>query len=287
MLEFAPLSPEIGVQVSGLDFEWPISAEDAAALKEALNRKRILLFRGGPISEAQQIGVMRALGAVVAETPGSDSPVTWVGPERENYVGGTYKILWHADLQFTPSGALQAISLNAIEMERDEPTLFADQVRAARVLPDDLRAKIRGLEILQCVDVTSGDDRVRCRLSNKPEHAPMSRFPCSAHPLLGPHRVTGEDMLNHSQLFTSHIVGMSDAESDAIFAELEPYQYEESAIYRHHWQVDDLLIWDNIALQHSRDAIGQPFGRKLRRVSINREGNGELMSLLRAAGIRI
>jgi taurine dioxygenase len=286
MLEFTPLSPAIGAQVSGLDLERPISAEDATALRDALNRKRILLFRGGPISEAQQIGVMRALGAVVAETPGSDSPVTWVGPERENYVSGTYKILWHADLQFTPSGALQAISLNALEMERDEPTLFADQVRAARVLPDDLREKIRGLEILQCVDVTSGDDRVRCRLSNKPEHAPMSQFPCSAHPLLGPHRVTGEDMLNHSQLFTSHIVGMTDAESDAIFAELEPYQYEESAIYRHHWQVDDLLIWDNIALQHSRDAIGQPFGRKLRRVSINREGNGELMSLLKAAGIR-
>lgn len=283
VLEFTPLSPEIGILVSGLDLDESISEEIGSELQNALKRHRILLFRQGPITEEQHIKVMRALGNVIVEAPGSDSLVAWVSTDPKQYVGGTYKLLWHADGQFTKTGALQAISLNAIEMERDEPTLFADMVRAARVLPDELRERIRGLELLQCLDLSTNEERTRCRLSNKPAHVPMSQFPCSTHPLLGLHPFTGEEMLNLSQFFSSHIVGMTDEESDAIFAELERYQYDEDAIYRHHWQLNDLLIWDNVALQHSRDAVAEPSGRLLRRVSINPLDNRELMAGIKPA----
>jgi alpha-ketoglutarate-dependent taurine dioxygenase len=36
----------------------------------------------------------------------------------------------------------------------------------------------------------------------------------------------------------------------------------------HHWQVDDLVVWDNHAVQHSRPDVGQEHPRTLRRVSI-------------------
>jgi len=286
MLDFTPLSPQIGVLVSGLDLDKQISDRDATELNEALKRHRILLFRQGPITAQQQIGLMSALGNVIAEAPGSDALFQWVSTDPNQYVGGTYRLLWHSDGQFTRTGALQAISLNAIEMDRDEPTIFSNQVRAARALPPELRERIEGLELLQCLDLSDNQERTRCRLSAKPASVPMAQFPCATHPLLGRHPFTGEEMLNLSQLFTSHIVGKSDEESDAIFAELEPFQYAPSALYYHHWRVNDLLVWDNIALQHSRDAVTEPSGRRLRRVAINPVGNKELMAGIKPAASR-
>jgi taurine dioxygenase len=286
MLDFTPLSSEIGVRVSGLNLNQPISEGDAGQLRQALKRHYILLFRQGPINEEQHIRLMGALGNVIAEAPGSEALFQWVSTDPTQYVGGTYPLLWHSDGQFTRTGALQAISLNAIEMERNEPTIFSDQVRAARVLPAELRERIKGLELLQAIDLSSNQERVRCRLSQKAADVPLSQFPSCKHPLLGTHPYTGEEMLNLSQLFSSHIIGMTDEESDAIFAELELYQYEPSAQYRHDWEVNDLLIWDNVALQHSRPAIAKPAGRRLRRVAINPIGNKELMAGVKPAASR-
>lgn len=286
VLEFEPLSPGIGVRVRGLDLGSPIAEETALELQAALKRHRILLFREGPLGEEQHIGIMRALGNVIVEAPGADSPVSWVSTTPGDYVGGTFKILWHSDGQFTRTGALQAISLNAIEMERDEPTLFADQVRAAKALPADLRARVQDLKLLQCIDLSGNDERSRCRLSGKPADVPLTQFVCTEHPLLGRHPFTGEDMINVSQFFTSHVVGLSDEESDALFAELEPIQYDPDFIFAHHWQLNDLLIWDNVGLQHAREALGGASGRRLRRVSINPLDNKELMAGVKPAASR-
>src|SRR6266568_1215010 len=65
------------------------------------------------------------------------------------------------------------------------------------------------------------------------------------------HRVTGEELLSLSEQQTSHIEGMSEPESDVVFAEIISFQYGEANRYTHHWQVHDLLIWDDIALQHA------------------------------------
>ena len=37
--------------------------------------------------------------------------------------------------------------------------------------------------------------------------------------------------------------------------------YDEANVYHHHWRQDDLVIWDNIALQH-----GRPADHELRRL---------------------
>jgi hypothetical protein len=47
--------------------------------------------------------------------------------------------------------------------------------------------------------------------------------------------------------------------------------------------VNDLVVWDNIALQHSRDMLAAPSGRKLRRASINPLSNSEMLKGIRPA----
>jgi len=267
MLQFDPLSENIGARVVGLDLTKECSADDAEQLRAAMRKYRLLLFRQGAIEEADQIAIMRCFGNVIAERATGEI-ASIVAAEPDSYVAGTLRLLFHSDQQNAPSGALQLISLYALEMERPEPTLFADMTRAEKRLPADLYKKVENLSVVQVLDLSANYENERMRLSKKPPETPDCEFSRAVHPVIGTHPFTGEKLVNVSQLCSSHIVGMSDEESDAIFALLEPYQYDEEGVYPHVWEKDDLVIWDNIALQHGRDEIG-PSGRRLRRVTVN------------------
>lgn len=68
---------------------------------------------------------------------------------------------------------------------------------------------------------------------------------------------------------SSHFVGLSDEESDKLFDEVAPHQYQDDNIYRHDWQKHDLILWDNSCLQHGRGQVRQISTRTLRRVTGN------------------
>jgi len=277
MFEIEKLSPDFGVRVIGVDLDQPLGAEAGEELQGLLKKHRLLLFRQGPLDDAQHLRLMSAMGRVIVEEPGGSSFFAYVSTNPKDYVGTTGRLRWHSDGQFTTTGALQAISLYCMEMERREPTLFSDQVRAAKVLPADLRRRVKDLDVLQCLDLSSRIELYRCRLSKKGADVPDSQWPRHPHPILGPHPFTGEEMLNVSQMFSSHVVGFTDEESDQLFDQLEPHQYDPAHVYAHEWQVNDLVIWDNVALQHSRDVLSAPSGRTLRRVSINPLSNAEML----------
>ena len=50
--------------------------------------------------------------------------------------------------------------------------------------------------------------------------------------------------------FTSHIVGLSPRESDAILELLFEHSTQPENVYRHSWQRHDLVVWDNRCTMH-------------------------------------
>ena len=44
--------------------------------------------------------------------------------------------------------------------------------------------------------------------------------------------------------------------------------YSPAYVYEHRWSEGDLILWDNRALQHARDALDPNAPRTLRRVSV-------------------
>jgi taurine dioxygenase len=277
-VEFVPITDHIGVHVRGLDLSVPSDSRDIADLGQALADHKVLLFRQGPIAEQDHIRLLAALGRIMHEE-NAESLVTYVANSPGAYVSGTARLRFHSDWQCAVSGPVRTISLYAVEMEHDDPTIFADMTYAAKSLPDDLRAKVEHLDLIQCHDF-SGATPIdgRFRLSAQAPGVPDEYFPRAIQPLLARHRITGEELLNVSEQQTSHIAGMDEAESDEIFAELAAYQYGENNLYVHHWQVHDLLIWDNIALQHARQQSMTASGRRLRRVALNELDFAELFA---------
>ena len=278
MLSFMELDGGIGAQVSGVDLSRAITPDAAEELRQGLDEHRLLLFRQGPISDDEQVALMETFGNVISESP-DGKLVSDISSDADAYVRGTNRLLFHSDIQCAPSGPIQTVSLYGVEMERDEPTHFANMVKAARDIPQELRIRIEGLEVVQALNLSAQyDETRRVRLSERPPEVSLTQYPHCSQPILGKHRLTGEEMINISELSSSHVVGMSDDDSDVIFDALSRYQYDRSNVYVHRWQVHDLLVWDNIALQHARNEIAEPTGRRLRRVAVNPIGLAEMLA---------
>jgi len=93
-------------------------------------------------------------------------------------------------------------------------------------------------------------------------------IPHQVRPLLMPHPRTGEGVLYVNAMQTARIVGMGREDSEDTLAALFAELYREERVYRHTWNNGDLVIWDNIALQHSRCDLTGMNPRRLQRIVI-------------------
>jgi alpha-ketoglutarate-dependent taurine dioxygenase len=54
---------------------------------------------------------------------------------------------------------------------------------------------------------------------------------------------------------TKEIVGLPRDESEALLAQLLAHLYDPTIRWNHDWRPNDLVVWDNIAVQHARPNV--------------------------------
>jgi taurine dioxygenase len=90
------------------------------------------------------------------------------------------------------------------------------------------------------------------------------------HPVKFLHPRIGRPLLLCTEHHAERIVELEEAESAALIAELFAHQYAPERQYEHVWQLNDVMMWDNLAVQHARrersDFAGGP--RALQRVAL-------------------
>ena len=129
-------------------------------------------------------------------------------------------------------------------------------------MPTTLRKKLEGLSALHVFPWAGyGSGHLE---SDPPEWAPRH-----AHPVLLPHPVTGRVVLYIDEMLTARIEGLPELESRTLIKELQAYLYAPDNLYEHVWHMGDLVIWDNIAVQHGRaDLTGNEGPRTLQKVKL-------------------
>jgi taurine dioxygenase len=112
------------------------------------------------------------------------------------------------------------------------------------------------------------DPLFRIPIRDKDATIPRSAFQTTAHPVVMAHPRTGRLQLFVNEGLTSHIVGMDDARGEDILQELFTILYSDNHIYEHRYSDGDVVVWDNVAMQHARDQERPNSQRRLRRVTV-------------------
>jgi taurine dioxygenase len=242
------------------DLRIPLDSAQQRELQAVFAARHLLLFPAQDISYEEQVRVVGYLGPVLPGGP------EWVSNVRENGLVPEGALLFHSDFIFTAEPSL-GLCLYATEVPPAGcPTSFADAVGAAGRLPPELRARVSGLQALNVFDLSYQRGDVRFREATLGPETPLS--PRYAHPVLMRHPTTGQELLSVNEMQTDRIIGLDEPESEETLEALWALLYAPENTYSHQWRVGDLVVWDNIAVQHGRPSPPRHEPRTMRRVTM-------------------
>ncbi|MCU0272976.1 MAG: TauD/TfdA family dioxygenase [Acidimicrobiales bacterium] len=276
-MQLRRLSPALGAEVLELDLASPIGPEEAEELRRALLDHQLLLVRGQALTDLQHVEFARVFGRIAAEGSG---PIGIVSNQPGGILGGD-RASWHADYTFFPS-PYEVLSLFGLEIpDAGTQTSFVNGVLAARTLPEELRRRVEGLQARAVLAFDGGSltDGIRYRLGRRDDAVIQQ-----VRPVLWPHRSTGEPILAVWEQQTDALLPLDPEASDALLEELFAHLYRPEHQYVHHWRTNDLVLWDNHALQHARPMVGSDAPRTLRRVCVGEDQDLAAFAVARAAG---
>jgi len=259
-LVWTPLEP-FGAKVD-LDLGCAVSSRQIEQLRALFDTYHLLVFSGQSLSSDHQRRVSGWFGPV-AEDRGASCYTTDMGEL------GAGELAFHSDLSCTPE-PLIGISLHAIDVgDSASPTQFIDAMAAARNLPEPLRTRLAGLNVMNLWPIRLAERQRR-------ETAPEG-WPGTEHPVLKPHPRTAEPILYLNASHSDRIVELNPEESEKLVQELFARLYDPANGYDHRWRNGDFVVWDNLALQHARAPVPPGVPRTLQRVEIGAASYMDLM----------
>ncbi len=280
---FRLLSDALGVEAVGIDASRPQADHVIAALAAALDQHGIVLMRNQTLTPDEHIAFSRRFGALqeVAQKqyqmPGK--PLIYViGNVVENgraVADPSVGRLWHSDQSFLQHPALGSVLYGLECPPVGADTLFANSYAAYEALSPARQTELEGLRAVHSfADYYEG---LRQRDASQPvlTSERKAMYPDVVHPLVRQNPRTRRKALYFNPGYVTQILGVSDAESDALIRELTEHCTRARFVHAHKWRSGDLLMWDNLGVNHK----GTPFEteryvRRMHRTTI--AGNADI-----------
>lgn len=273
MVRAEPLSAAPFGAAVGLDPGFPdIEGVTAAELRTLLAVHNVLVFTGD-FSDDEHIRLASCFGRVlpqgprviVNDRPAGDFPiVTFVSNVLPDGALGTFELAFHHDMAHVAT-PLVGLSLHALDVAAGQAaTRFANGRLAYERLGVATQRRLEGLQGLFAANYTTTTERAAPVRQVRDSLDPT--WPRAVHPVVVPHPVTGDRCVYVNEMQTVSILGLPLAESDALLDELFAALYDPACVYEHEWCTGDLVVWDNLVVQHARRRVGESAPRTLRRV---------------------
>jgi len=282
-ISVTPLHPLFCGAISGLDLRHPVSVETLQSILQALDRYAVLVFRQHPLTDSEQVAFSSLFGTL--EAP----PVASLREARPIRLGSRLLAdisnldadnrirseqdpwrlfqnanqLWHTDSSFkrVPAG-VSILSARELPPSGGE-TEFADVRAAYDELDQATRDRIEGLTAVHSIAYSRS--LVGYEGLSETERAAL---PPVTHPLVRIHPRSGRRSL-YLGSHASHIAGLRVSQGRALLQSLTEFATQPRFIYRHCWQLFDLVMWDNRCTLHR----GRPYDelhyrRDMRRTTV-------------------
>lgn len=261
-LKTTDLSECIGTLVE-TDVATLVSGAISAELVELIQRRGVVLFRGLEMDDVQQLAFTRTLGPVLDAKSGEVYKVTWdkqESPQLYLYTPGNF--YWHidrTDAEIPPF--ITMLNAKRIAAEGGD-TEFANTYAAYEALPDADKALIEDVRVVHRVMASF-------RHVENPSEEQLAAWAAhddTVHPLVWRHRSGRKSLI----LSTSgaEVVGMDQAEGEALLQRMMDWATQPRFTYRHKWQLGDIVMWDNTGTMHRAMPYGEDSGRLLHRTTV-------------------
>jgi taurine dioxygenase len=266
-IRITKVTAHIGAQVSGVDISAPLDEAAVAAVREALNVHKALVFDDVDLDDEGQQAFARHFGDLTTAhptVPAVDGAPNVLPVDSEQGSANH----WHTDVTFVLNPP-QASTLRSLTLPPyGGETLIANAAAAYRQLPEPLRRLADGLWAEHTNDY---DYAVPAEDIDEERAAQRARFTSikyrTAHPVVRVHPLTGERGLFIGG-FAQRIVGLSVGESRRILDLLQSYVTRPENVLRHRWSPNQLVLFDNRITQHYAVDNYDRQPRRLHRVTV-------------------
>src|SRR5487761_1641715 len=245
MVEIRRMGPQIGVEVTGVDVR-TLDDKGFAPIYQAWLDHNVMVVRGQDLTIPDFIRYSERFGPVTPHPSKStrhpDYPkITMLGIDKFDAQGKIRDEIyrrgaegWHTDGAYNQA-PFKATQLYALAVpSRGGNTLFANAYAA---LPQRLKDRLDGV----IGAFAYGGARGKSRLLNPEDQNWTPVF----HPIIRTLPETGRKSLYFDPGKICHLVGVEEAESDRLIAELKERMIAPNAEYHHVWRKGDIVIWDN------------------------------------------
>jgi len=269
-LNIEPLGPAIGARVTGIRLAEALPDDARDALLAALLKHHVLFFENQPITPLQQRDLAARFGPlhihpIYPHVP--DVPEIIVLDTSDNNPPDNDN--WHTDVTFLRAPAMGALLSAKLLPPSGGDTLWASGVAAFEALSQPFQQMLCGLtashDILKSFGAQrfarTAEEEARWLKAQK-DHPPVT------HPVVRTHPVTGKRGIFVNDGFTTRILELSAAESDAVLRHLFVHIAKPEFTVRWRWKEGDFAFWDNRVTQHYATADYMPQRRVMNRATV-------------------
>ncbi|HMC39620.1 MAG TPA: TauD/TfdA family dioxygenase [Acidimicrobiales bacterium] len=255
-MEVKQAAGALGAEMTGLDLRSVRTADDMAALAQALADHLVVFLRDQELDLDELERVTDLLGGrdvtpYVAPVEGRPYVIRVIKEPGDviNFANA-----WHTDLSYLPIPPSYTL-LHAHEVPPfGGDTLWANQYLAFETLSSGLRDTLVGLRAVHSAGLAYGTggllDRARSLTSMAIEPSPDA-YEEHVHPVVRRHPVTGRLSLYVNPVYTNRFDGWTPAESQPLLEHLYRHATTENLTFRLRWEEGTLAIWDNRCTLHN------------------------------------
>lgn len=266
-------------EVTNVDLRQPLDKAIVKEIVQAMDLYGILIFRNQPLSQQEQVAFGQQFGPlestlknvtksiqsrleydVLTDISNVDTSGKVAGREHRQTMMNIGNMLWHSDGSFM-NHPFRYSMLSAITVvDRGGNTEFADLRAAYDALDETTKTELEDVvaehfafhsrQMLGFSEVNEDEKKV---------------YPPVRWPLVRTHAGSGRKLL-YVGVHAREIIGMPLAEGRVFLQELLEHTTQREFVYRHHWRVGDLVMWDNRATIHRGRRFDLSERREMRRV---------------------
>ncbi len=275
-----PLGDRFGAEIGNVDLSKPVDEATFKEIEDAFVTWSVVVFRNQQMTPESHLAFAQRFGELEINAftkfaldghPGilKLSNVIEDGEPQGYADAGSF---WHTDMSYTKTPP-RLTMLYAIEIPFDDhgqsrgDTMFASAQDAYDALDDATKASIDGRNAVHFFGAKKRGVKKAVKVSQEQ----IDKNPPVSHPIARTHPISGRKAIYVTADECTGIEGMSDDDALPLLKRLSDHVVKPEFQYHHKWQIGDVLMWDNCAVQHvvNRDYEFPRDRRYLHRITVN------------------